>query len=76
MYRTCAAAWLPVVALLVSLALAIADGSNTDIKLNPPKSIPSDATSILDRALGSLSIELSCKSELPQRLTAVTGHHS
>lgn len=65
MYRTCAAAWLPVGALLVSLALAIADGSNTNIKLNPPKPIPSDATSVLDRALGSLSIELSCKSKLP-----------
>lgn len=61
MYRGCG--WLFLVALQASLAstIATADINNTDIKLNIPKSLPLDATSILDRALGSLSIELSCE---------------
>lgn len=57
MYRVC-------YTLLFAGALgALADiNVGTNVKLNVPRSLPLDATSALDSALGSLSIELSCES--------------
>lgn len=60
MYQSCI--WLFVVVLQISLTFA---NVNTVVKLKVPKSLPSDATLVLDRALGSLSIELSCESTVP-----------
>lgn len=58
----------PTSAGLVCLFALTAAAVHPHVALDIPRSLPRDATAVLDRALGSLSIELSC--------TWVTGDHS
>lgn len=59
----------PTSAGLVCLFAAAATAAvHPRIALDIPRSLPRDATAVLDRALGSLSIELSC--------VCITGDHS
>ncbi|KAL0636330.1 hypothetical protein Q9L58_004677 [Maublancomyces gigas] len=61
MYRVCYTLWF------VGALGALAGGTN--VKLNVPRSLPLDATSALDSALGSLSIELSYFSDFAGNLS-------